>query len=80
MMHQPTLLIAASLDVAGAVARHEQLLSDVEAGDFWIEFDGERPTALALQLAVAARKTLGISDRFRGFGPNAAKIFNQISF
>ncbi len=80
MTQEPTLMIAASLDVAGAVARHEQLLSDIEAGDFWIEFDGDRPTALALQLAISARKTLGISDRFRGFGPKAAHIFNQISF
>lgn len=80
MTQEPTLMIAANLDVAGAVARHEQLLSDCETGDFCIEFDGQQPTALALQLAVSARKTLGISDRFRGFGPNAAQIFNHISF
>jgi hypothetical protein len=80
MTQEPTLMIAANLDVAGAVLRHEQLVADSEAGDFWIEFDGERPTALALQLAVSTRKTLGISDRFLGFGPHAAQAFNHISF
>jgi hypothetical protein len=78
MTQDPTLMIAATLDVAGAVACHEQLLVDCEAGDFWIEFDGQSATALALQLAVSARKTLGVSDRFLGFGPNAAQIFKHI--
>lgn len=79
MTQEPTLSIAADLDVAGAVACHDQLLSDCAAGDFWIEFDGQRPTALALQLAVSARKTLEINGRFRGFGPQAAQIFNHTS-
>lgn len=80
MTQEPTLMIAANLDVAGAVTRHEQLLSDSESGDFWIEIDGESPTALALQLAVSTRKTLEIGDRFRGFGPNATQLFKHISF
>ncbi len=80
MTQELTVMIAANLDVAGAVARHEQLLSDCASGEFWIDFDGAQPTALALQLAVSAHKTLRIGDRFRGFGPNAATIFNHISF
>lgn len=80
MTQEPIFMIAANLDLAGAVSCHEMLLAACETHQLMIEFDGPRPTASALQLAVSARKTLEISDRFRGFGPNASQIFDHISF
>lgn len=71
----PTLTIEAETDAAGAPALRETLLAQIAATGPWrVEIAGESPTAPALQLAAAARRSLETRGDFAGFGPVAARL------
>jgi len=69
-----TLTISADIDLISAEGTREKLLAAISGTDVPIRLnlsDGP-PTAPALQLILAARRSLQAADRFAGFGPSAA--------
>ncbi|MCC5986943.1 MAG: hypothetical protein JJT95_04625 [Pararhodobacter sp.] len=67
--------LAADIDVDGAEAARRQLLEVIQAAPpearIWLELSGPSATAPALQLTLAARRSLCARDGFGGFGPLA---------
>lgn len=68
-----TLTMSAQIDLISAEAARVSLLTAIEGAETPVRLDlSEGPaTVPALQLMLAARRSLQAVDRFAGFGPNA---------
>ncbi len=75
MPDDATVTIPADLAFTDAPAQQAVLLDACASGDLWLDLTPGQASASALQLLVAASKTLSAQGRFRGFGPAAAPYF-----
>lgn len=72
------LVLAAETDIESAELARSHLLEAIAAAPdgsrIWLELASPDATAPALQLLLAARRSLAARDRFGGLGPQAAAL------
>ena len=74
-----TVTIPAALDFTAAAAQQALLVQACATGNLRLDLTPGQPSASAVQLLMAAAKTLIAQDRFNGFGPHAAQYLDPNS-
>ena len=65
-------------EFADAAAQKAVLLAACAEGQLCLDVSPGQPSASALQLVIAAAKTLSLDGRFSGFGPNVGPYLDPI--